>query len=143
MSSSPGVGFQYPSQEVSWLKRDVLLFANSIGCTANELHFLYVRIQYLRHLLCPVTDFTRNFIQIFKSFQPIRLFSVNLMYYLFKEIALTLRNSLQTNRSRGHRLLLALQCDSRPRNAQIRQPPSRRRTTQNNLLQTLTTLKPR
>jgi hypothetical protein len=25
------------------LKRDVLLFANSIGCTADELHFLYVR----------------------------------------------------------------------------------------------------
>ncbi|MCJ1371428.1 hypothetical protein MMC20_002643 [Loxospora ochrophaea] len=39
--SGPGAGFQYPSQEVSWLKRDVLLFANSIGCTAEELHFLY------------------------------------------------------------------------------------------------------
>jgi hypothetical protein len=26
---------------VSWLKRDVLLFANSIGATADELHFLY------------------------------------------------------------------------------------------------------
>lgn len=40
--SSPGAGHQFPSQEVSWLKRDVLLFANSIGCTADELHFLYV-----------------------------------------------------------------------------------------------------
>lgn len=40
--SGPGVGFEYPSQEVSWLKRDVLLFANSIGCKADELHFLYV-----------------------------------------------------------------------------------------------------
>lgn len=38
----PGVGFEYPPREVSWLKRDVLLFANSIGCTADELHFLYV-----------------------------------------------------------------------------------------------------
>lgn len=38
----PGVGFEYPSAEVSWLKRDVLLFAASIGCTAEELHFLYV-----------------------------------------------------------------------------------------------------
>lgn len=39
--SGPGAGFEYPAQEVSWLKRDVLLFANSIGCTADELHFLY------------------------------------------------------------------------------------------------------
>ncbi|KAI9675549.1 MAG: hypothetical protein M1822_008902 [Bathelium mastoideum] len=37
----PGVGFEYPAKAVSWLKRDVLLFANSIGCTADELHFLY------------------------------------------------------------------------------------------------------
>ncbi|UNI14717.1 hypothetical protein JDV02_001318 [Purpureocillium takamizusanense] len=39
--SGPGVGFEYPRQEVSWLKRDVLLFANSIGCKSDELHFLY------------------------------------------------------------------------------------------------------
>jgi len=39
--SSPGAGFEYPPQEVSWLKRDVLLFANTIGATADELHFLY------------------------------------------------------------------------------------------------------
>ncbi|EFY90817.1 peroxisomal dehydratase [Metarhizium acridum CQMa 102] len=39
--SGPGVGFEYPPQEVTWLKRDVLLFANSIGATADELHFLY------------------------------------------------------------------------------------------------------
>ncbi len=37
----PGVGFEYPRTEVSWLKRDVLLFANSIGCVADELHFLF------------------------------------------------------------------------------------------------------
>lgn len=41
--SGPGVGFEFPRTEVSWLKRDVLLFANSIGCKADELHFLYVR----------------------------------------------------------------------------------------------------
>jgi hypothetical protein len=40
--SSPGAGFEYPPAEVSWLQRDVLLFANSIGCKADELHFLYV-----------------------------------------------------------------------------------------------------
>ncbi|KAK4156918.1 HotDog domain-containing protein [Chaetomidium leptoderma] len=39
--SGPGVGFEYPAQEVSWTKRDALLFANSIGATAKELHFLY------------------------------------------------------------------------------------------------------
>ncbi|KAI0022586.1 peroxisomal multifunctional enzyme [Xylariomycetidae sp. FL0641] len=37
----PGAGFEYPPEEVSWLKRDVLLFANTIGCTADELNFLY------------------------------------------------------------------------------------------------------
>jgi len=42
--SGPGAGFEYPPSEVSWLKRDVLLFANSIGCTADELHFLYVQL---------------------------------------------------------------------------------------------------
>jgi peroxisomal enoyl-CoA hydratase 2 len=42
--SSPGAGFEYPAKEVSWLKRDVLLFANSIGATADELHFLYVNL---------------------------------------------------------------------------------------------------
>jgi hypothetical protein len=41
--SGPGAGFEYPSTEVSWLKRDVLLFAVSIGCTVEELHFIYVR----------------------------------------------------------------------------------------------------
>ncbi|KOS18701.1 putative enoyl-CoA hydratase 2 [Escovopsis weberi] len=39
--SGPGVGFEFPPREVSWLRRDVLLFANSIGATADELHFLY------------------------------------------------------------------------------------------------------
>jgi len=40
--SGPGVGFEYPPKEVSWTKRDALLFANSIGATSEELHFLYV-----------------------------------------------------------------------------------------------------
>ncbi|PWY76290.1 trimethyllysine dioxygenase TmlH [Aspergillus heteromorphus CBS 117.55] len=39
--SDPGVGHEFPPQEVSWHKRDVLIFANSIGCKADELHFLY------------------------------------------------------------------------------------------------------
>lgn len=40
--SGPGAGFEFKPYEVSWLKRDVLLFANTIGCTADELQFLYV-----------------------------------------------------------------------------------------------------
>jgi len=39
--NGPGVGHEYSPVQVSWLKRDVLLFANSIGCTVDELHFLY------------------------------------------------------------------------------------------------------
>ncbi|OBT90315.1 hypothetical protein VE02_03315 [Pseudogymnoascus sp. 03VT05] len=40
-NANPGAGFEYPAVEVSWLKRDVLLFATSIGCTVDELQFLY------------------------------------------------------------------------------------------------------
>lgn len=41
--SGPGVGFEYPPVKVTWMKRDLLLFANSIGATyPDELHFLYV-----------------------------------------------------------------------------------------------------
>ncbi|ORY14808.1 HotDog domain-containing protein [Clohesyomyces aquaticus] len=39
--SSPGAGFEFPTFPVTWLKRDLLLFAASIGCTYDELHFLY------------------------------------------------------------------------------------------------------
>ncbi|KAJ5647688.1 hypothetical protein N7490_004060 [Penicillium lividum] len=39
--SAPGAGHEFPPQDVSWQKRDVLLFANSIGCKADELQFLY------------------------------------------------------------------------------------------------------
>ncbi|KAF2192401.1 Thioesterase/thiol ester dehydrase-isomerase [Zopfia rhizophila CBS 207.26] len=35
------VGFKLPVAKVSYLRRDVLLFANAIGCTKDELHFLY------------------------------------------------------------------------------------------------------
>jgi hypothetical protein len=53
--SAPGAGHEFPAQEVSWQKRDVLLFANSIGIKADELHFLYVsqpdRYQSKYHLI--------------------------------------------------------------------------------------------
>jgi hypothetical protein len=38
-----GAGHKFEPYAVSWLKRDVLLFANSIGCTVDELQFIYVR----------------------------------------------------------------------------------------------------
>ncbi|KAI9663343.1 MAG: hypothetical protein M1831_002627 [Alyxoria varia] len=41
MSDTPGAGQEVAPIKVSWLKRDVLLFAASIGCTVDELHFLY------------------------------------------------------------------------------------------------------
>lgn len=41
-AGGPGVGFEYPRRPATWLKRDALLFAQSIGGTADELHFLYV-----------------------------------------------------------------------------------------------------
>ncbi|KAF2170496.1 hypothetical protein M409DRAFT_64215 [Zasmidium cellare ATCC 36951] len=33
--------YEYPLKPVSWNERDLLLFANSIGCEPSELHFLY------------------------------------------------------------------------------------------------------
>jgi peroxisomal enoyl-CoA hydratase 2 len=40
--ANPGAGHEYPPFAVSWLKRDALLFAASIGCSASsDLHFLY------------------------------------------------------------------------------------------------------
>ena len=35
-------GHQFAPTEVAWYKRDALLFAYSIGCTVDELQFLYV-----------------------------------------------------------------------------------------------------
>ena len=39
--STLGAGHENPPTKVSWNKRDILLFAASIGCTVDELHFLY------------------------------------------------------------------------------------------------------
>jgi hypothetical protein len=40
---SEAAGFQFPPTPVAWLKRDLLVFANSIGIQKDELQFLYVR----------------------------------------------------------------------------------------------------
>lgn len=54
--SAPGAGHEFPSQEVSWQKRDVLLFANSIGVKVDELHFLYVRFLFDWYLSALISD---------------------------------------------------------------------------------------
>lgn len=36
-----GVGHKFPPTPVGWLKRDLLLYSNSIGTCSDELHFLY------------------------------------------------------------------------------------------------------
>lgn len=41
-----GAGHKFDPYPVAWLKRDVLLFANSIGCTVDELQFIYVWIAF-------------------------------------------------------------------------------------------------
>ena len=45
-SSVTDTSFDLPSYPVSWLKRDLLLFANSIGVKSDELHFLYVTLPH-------------------------------------------------------------------------------------------------
>lgn len=41
VTSRQSTGFEYPPIPISWLKRDILLFANSIGCTSDEPQFLF------------------------------------------------------------------------------------------------------
>lgn len=63
-------GYEFPSQEVSWLRRDVLLFANSIGVPAADLHFLFVRQpnSYIQSGK-PDNTFNRNYIPGLWCFQ--------------------------------------------------------------------------
>lgn len=44
--SEPWIGFERPSMKVSWLKRDTLLFNLSVGCKADEPHFVFVSISF-------------------------------------------------------------------------------------------------
>lgn len=44
MTTSTSSLYTYPPKPLSWNERDVLLFANSIGCEPEDgLHYLYVR----------------------------------------------------------------------------------------------------
>jgi peroxisomal enoyl-CoA hydratase 2 len=73
--SGPGAGFDYPPYEVTWLKRDALLFANSIGCTADELHFLFVSDLVKNPFL--QLNYDRNSTQTLRFFLHIRLSCVS------------------------------------------------------------------
>ena len=74
-----GAGHEFPEEEVSWLKRDVLLFANSIGCTADELHFLYVCIWFVWSKMPSAKEHAhRSFTPSSPSFLPILSSSVSL-----------------------------------------------------------------
>lgn len=78
--TTPGAGHEFPPVDVSWTKRDVLLFAASIGCTVDELHFLYVRLTLLSppktlspstSTLIPPQRTTRNSTRTSSPSQPI------------------------------------------------------------------------
>lgn len=49
------------------MKRDALLFANSIGCTADELHFVYVSTPFLIWVSRP-TKF--DLLTVFQELDP-------------------------------------------------------------------------
>lgn len=121
--SGPGAGFEYPPREVSWLKRDVLLFANSIGCTADELHFLYVRFHSQKQ--AANSNQGRNCIQTLPSSQHIPLFCVSSENSpsSHQPRQLLTATSLQKQYPGSHRLLRQPVLNSHPRRSQIRLAP--------------------
>jgi len=74
--SAPGAGHEFPAQEVSWQKRDVLLFANSIGCKADELQFLFVGPLDQQFPVMFSNGPNRSYILTSRSFPPTLSFSV-------------------------------------------------------------------
>lgn len=63
MSTSASATFPYPlpTVPVAWLKRDLLLYANTIGIEADELQYLYVRPSTLPRTPLEAHDIDRNF----------------------------------------------------------------------------------
>lgn len=122
--SAPGAGHQFPSQEVSWLKRDALLFANSIGCTADELHFLFVsRIPVQNGLFLMSCLVCRNFIPTLRFSRLILSSSVCCTLDSSGEFTNRNRcNSIQTYRPRSHGLLRPPEAHSGPGGSAIRHP---------------------
>jgi len=85
--SGPGAGFEYPPVEVAWLKRDVLLFANSIGCTADELHFLFVCLHGLTCFYNVLTPPQRNCTRTLQSSLHIQSFYVSNLPQIILQVA--------------------------------------------------------
>lgn len=101
--SGPGVGFEYPPQQVSWLKRDVLLFANSIGATADELHLLYVWEQNIPKDEVEMADrISRSFTPISPSSLPIPSFCVGQSTSSQASIAIEVKANLMDSFQRQH-----------------------------------------
>lgn len=48
--SGPGAGFEFKPKDVTWNKRDSLLFASSIGADIDELQFVFVSTKLRSYL---------------------------------------------------------------------------------------------
>jgi hypothetical protein len=108
--AGPGVGFEYPPIPVSWLKRDLLLFAASIGATyPDELHYLYVNTRLHFTSACPVR-LDPQFLTINAGTPPL----------LCRLSHVPDHPTVQAHRSRSHRLLRAQQFDAHRWRAQVR-----------------------
>jgi hypothetical protein len=126
--SGPGAGFEYPPYEVTWLKRDVLLFANSIGCTADELHFLFVNLPF-KHPILQLKQ-SRNSTQILQCSLHIQPSYVSPQPHpTYPEKPTNPPPSIQKVLPRSNRLLRSPSLQPDPRCSEIRLPPRRRRPT--------------
>jgi hypothetical protein len=122
------------------LKRDVLLFANSIGCTSDELHFLYVRTFHTYSLVyCDLHTINRSSIPTLQSSQPIRLYCVSVPQTtspLPNETFFLTPCSLQDQQEGSYRLLCRSEGHQDPRRTRVRRATSRRRPATNPIPQT-------
>ena len=73
----PGENVRLPSTEVSWLKRDLLLFAVSIGVGTDELNLAFVSFDQEMHVLGRVLSWPRNKTIFSKHFPHTRVFYVS------------------------------------------------------------------
>lgn len=54
--TSPGENFQFPSAEVSWLKRDLLLFAVSIEASTDDLNTVFTSTGSIAYYMFPSSN---------------------------------------------------------------------------------------
>lgn len=89
LNNSISTAYEFPPQKVSWLKRDLLVFANTIGCVTDELHFLFVSsiclaTSWLSQHMNTANICHRNFIPSLQPFQLTRWFYVSLNLSSFR-----------------------------------------------------------